>query len=288
MADYPGEGGIGLSAAIAFALDGKGYVGTGGGWAVSPFRVSKQFWEYDTITNAWTRLPDLPDSARWFATVFTVTGKGYVGTGEDISGDYHDDFWEYDPDSSVWIQRAPFPGEERRAALGFSLDSSGYITTGARSSAEFTDLWEWYQPTDSWSRRADYPGADGLGVALGTAFALGDHAYAGTGVNPNSDLQVDFWKFNPDSVSGMHGPDPMTLAASPSPTTGPITIQLDSDHSWGGLILVSNSVGQIVLQGNLECGNDRLQLDLITCPSGLYTITLFGGTGIWRGSVVKQ
>src|SRR5580765_3677596 len=81
--------------------------------------------------NTWTQKADIGTNNRFDAVGFSISGKGYVGTGYGGYYDgYYQDFWEYDPDLDAWTQKADFGGGIRRAAIGFSIGNKGYIGTG--------------------------------------------------------------------------------------------------------------------------------------------------------------
>ena len=84
-------GGQPRSYAVGFAINGKGYIGTG-----ASERGERDFWEYDPQTDVWTQRADFGGVSRWHAVGFSIENKGYIGTGYDGSGDVGD-FWEYDP-----------------------------------------------------------------------------------------------------------------------------------------------------------------------------------------------
>ncbi len=87
-AGFPGTA---RSNGTAFAIDGKGYFGTG----YDGVNKLNDFWEYDPATNNWTQRTDFPGSGRYDAVSFGVSGKGYIGAGYD--GNYLKDFYSFDP-----------------------------------------------------------------------------------------------------------------------------------------------------------------------------------------------
>ncbi len=183
IADF---GGAGRWNAVAFSIDGKGYVGTGASTVDS---YSNDLWEYDPNTNAWTQKADLHDGRR-FAVGFSIGSKGYIGTGQISSYDFLNDFWEYDPVLNLWMQKADFPGGKRFAAVGFSIGSKGYLGTGDNGTPK-KDFWEYDPLSDTWSQIADYAGNRYGAVS----FNIGSKGYVGTG----SDAQMpynDFWEYN--------------------------------------------------------------------------------------------
>ncbi len=79
---------------VAFTVNGKGYVATGGlsttGTAV---------WEYNPDTDLWTQKTSLEASSRLDAVGFAIGDIGYVATGKDGSAedDDFDDLWGFKP-----------------------------------------------------------------------------------------------------------------------------------------------------------------------------------------------
>lgn len=110
LADCPGSA---RSGATAFAIEDKGYLGTGYNYTnESGETYLNDFWEYDPASNVWTQKADFPGSARYDAVSFSVDGKGYIGAGYD--GNYLKDFYSYDPQSNIWTQIVSIGGTKRR------------------------------------------------------------------------------------------------------------------------------------------------------------------------------
>ena len=141
-----------LEGSVAFSIGNKGYAGTG----FAPvgdmsFELISQFWQYDPITDKWTRLADFAGGERWLAAGFSLGNKGYIGTGAAERGgspglDPQSDFWEYNPVTDTWTQRASLKGGKRVYAIGFSIGNKGYLglgtVQGPNSPESKTDLWE--------------------------------------------------------------------------------------------------------------------------------------------------
>src|SRR5215217_4907417 len=85
--------GVSRSAAFAFAIGSKGYVG--GGLNFTAGGSQKDFWEYNPLTDTWTQKADVGGGVRSGAVAFTIGSKGYVLTGAGASGKTKD-IWEYD------------------------------------------------------------------------------------------------------------------------------------------------------------------------------------------------
>jgi hypothetical protein len=86
--------------AVSFSIGNKGYIGTGVFWDESyTYTYYKDLWEYDPITDAWTKKSDFGGTARNGSAGFAIGNKGYIGTGATGAGAsfYKKDFWEYEP-----------------------------------------------------------------------------------------------------------------------------------------------------------------------------------------------
>jgi hypothetical protein len=199
-------GGSAREEAVAFAIGTKGYIGTG--WNGTTYY--KDFWEYDSATNAWTQKSDfgqissslsITGAERKGAVGFAIGTKGYIGTGQDGSG-FKKDFLEYNPATNYWTVMANFgytvsttdtDGTARASAVGFSIGTKGYVGTGIDASGYTSDFWAYDQATDTWTKLAAFGGgnrASAVGLGLGTK------GYIGTGWNGTT-YYKDFWEYNP-------------------------------------------------------------------------------------------
>ncbi|TRZ72144.1 MAG: T9SS C-terminal target domain-containing protein [Bacteroidetes bacterium] len=193
-------GGLRANAAF-FALNNKGYVGTG----QSSTQLFKDFWEYNPATNKWTRKADFGGVTRKCATGFAISSgninKGYIGTGLLPNGTTPinlQDLWEYDPAANSWSQKTDFPGTPRYAAVSFSTGGKGYLGTGINfvSTTEMTwyqDFYEYDPISNLWTRKSDFPGTE---RAFAAGFSIGSMGYIGTG-SSHRPYYSDFWEYNP-------------------------------------------------------------------------------------------
>lgn len=91
---------------VAFALDNRGYIGTG--YGRSNQKRLADFWEYNPVSNAWCKKADFwGGGAELWSSGFAIDKSGYVGLGHDQSA-YKSDFWAYDPATDSWSQLANF------------------------------------------------------------------------------------------------------------------------------------------------------------------------------------
>lgn len=195
IADFTG---LKRERAVAFTIDGKGYVGTGVGANDS---VKNDFWEFDPVVKTWTQMADLNGVERRNAIAFSINKKGYVGTGmnhsEAILGTPLADFMEFDPVNNSWNSKTNFPGANGDGvyfATGFSTDSKGYICGGKKGPNNYSEeLWEYAPLTDSWLQLQNFPG--GVRYQL-SSFVIDNLAYVGLGIDQDV-YRRDFWQFSP-------------------------------------------------------------------------------------------
>lgn len=153
-----------------------------------------------------TSLPknDFAGTARLGAVAFSISNKGYLGTGflYDGTEHYFNDFWEYDPATDVWAQKADFGGTARHLAVGFCIGSKGYIGTGADIVFR-KDFWEYDPAFNKWIQKADF-GGTARGAAFG--FAAGGKGYIGAGTD-GAAYRKDFWQYDPLTDSWLQKAD---------------------------------------------------------------------------------
>ncbi|MGV8139440.1 MAG: Kelch repeat-containing protein [Mangrovibacterium sp.] len=90
---YDDDYNIVRSSAVAFTVDGKGYVCT-----ASLGSVGSTVWEYDPGTDLWDEKTSFEGSSRNEAVAFTLNNIGYITTGRS-SGTYFDDLWRFEPNA---------------------------------------------------------------------------------------------------------------------------------------------------------------------------------------------
>ncbi len=149
MAIFPGAG---RDHAIGFSHGTKGYVMTGE--SPTPY---KDFWEYNSVTNAWTQLPSYPGAARSYGIGEVINDKAYIGFGHSTSA-YLTDWWEYDFINSTWTKKANFPSAGRDHPACASMNGKIYFGFGDNSSGNYKDWWQYDPTTDTWTAKTQYPG----------------------------------------------------------------------------------------------------------------------------------
>ena len=182
--------------AVGFSIGKKGYIGTGGidfGWS----SYDKDFWEWDQVTNVWSRKADYIGNIYYpvgaiGAPGFSIGTKGYIGTGYD---NWYDTLYEWESDTTslnynTWtIKSAALTNMV--CAVSFSINNYGYY--GFDSGGNYSqNIWEWNQLTNTWTQKADF-----IGPARTSAsgFSIGSKGYIGTGKDVNGFLR-DFWEWD--------------------------------------------------------------------------------------------
>ncbi len=136
--------GIALYESHTFAIGDTVYVvgGAGGNLVLE----HNEFWAYSTTANTWTQKLDFPGGTpRWYATTFSLSGKGYCGYGL-VGINYVSDFYSYNPASGEWIS-VPSNGLNllfNGGGGGVATANAGYCIAGTAYNAQpaTTDLWE--------------------------------------------------------------------------------------------------------------------------------------------------
>ncbi len=181
----PSVGAVGRADAAGCSINGKGYLGTG---FVTAY--TKDWWEYDTLTNMWTQKADFAGSPTVEAVCVAIGNKAYFLPFATT------DFYSYDPQINAWNLLASFPGPTRQGAIAFSIDAKGYFGLGASPTLSSTldDLWEYDPQMNVWTQKANLPALSRMHAA---AFAIGAKGYVGTGLNHTAGSLDDFWEYDP-------------------------------------------------------------------------------------------
>lgn len=220
-------GQFGRSGAVAFTLNGKGYVGGGYNLLNGSTNPLYDFYEFDPSvgsTGKWTRIANFGHtnpadtttvSARFGSGAFTVkdqAGKerAFVGWGQDINQYNYKDLWEYDATNNVWIQR-PGTGSKRTYPFIFVIDNMAYVGGGydlAGGSSYPVDFNKFdvtqLNPDGTgspWSAKNGLTGRDQNGNAItqpktrqqAVTFSIDGFGYLTTGSAGSGDC----WQYNP-------------------------------------------------------------------------------------------
>lgn len=171
-----------------------------------PFAVLSQ------TENFWTKKNDFAGMKRERCIGLSIDNVGYIGMGTDTNEMTHNDWWAYDAATDVWTQRASLPGSVRRNAIGVTVGSVAYVGLGIDSNeagpgVPLKDLWEYNPASNSWTQKADFPGAGGSGVYFATAFCLDYKLYVTGGKAGPFNLSDEVWEYKPFLNSWIQLPD---------------------------------------------------------------------------------
>ena len=84
-----------------FTIGNDAYSGCG----LNHLTLKNDFWKFNSITETWTQVADLPAAERCEAFSFSINGIGYVGGGQLLTSTVQD-FWAYDPGLNSWPQKS--------------------------------------------------------------------------------------------------------------------------------------------------------------------------------------
>jgi N-acetylneuraminic acid mutarotase len=196
------------SGAVAFSVNGKGYVGLG----YDGTNYLKDFWSYEPVAGVWTKVADFPGDARDGAIAFCIDNKCYVGTGHSSTLDYKD-FWQYNDVDNVWVSKPSVPKIERANAFSFVIDGKAYVGGGANNGTLVQDLYE-YDPiggangTGAWTEKNDLQddkndtdaNDKGYTIAreMAATFVISGKGYVATGKRLGQ-YNSQCWEYNPST-----------------------------------------------------------------------------------------
>lgn len=203
--------------AVAFSLNGKGYVGTG---LDKKGNFYNDFYCYDPVSDSWTKIANLPGVARARATAFSLNGKGYVIGGATYNNKYLSDVYVYDPATNSWTADQGLPYDRLAGASSFVINGKGYVLGGWDGSG-LAGYFLQFDPnnTPHWSSLMQIDTAKFAYFSIertdGVALPIGSDVYFVSGANiggttigtDEASPNLSSWKWNFSSGSWTKGPD---------------------------------------------------------------------------------
>jgi hypothetical protein len=176
---------------FSFSINGRLFFGRGYTEDLQRyvFERSTDFWEFDPVTNTYSRKKDIPIPIGPYSAYFSTSTKGYVL--------YAKRLFQYDPDSDEWTEMAPFPGKARLYQTGFSIDDMGYVGTGYSGiiGTSYTNEFYSYNESDNtWEYIGEIPFSTYPIDAVG--FSIYGMGYIMTGYEWNDD---EYFSFDPST-----------------------------------------------------------------------------------------
>lgn len=312
-ADLPGSG---RRNAIGFAMNGKGYVGTGIDNDEATIGVKlTDFWEYNPLTNTWLQKANFPGAGGtgiYYATGFSVEGKGYLCGGKIGPNNYSDELWEFKPATNQWTQRTDFPGGVRYNLSSLTIGNVAYIGLGTDQNVYRYDWWQYNPGNNQWTEKSHFIGGQRAGASTFELFGNG-YVCLGTNGGLKDDLfmyipALDSWypranyggserkqavAFAINNVgyvgtgSGVNGKkgsmhayipleslaiDDLSLLVSCFPNPAAQIVQISCNNNWINQLLLYDQSGRLVFQSTENTQLARLERNQL--PVGTYTVFL--------------
>lgn len=167
------------------------------------YQYQSDFWEYDPVSDSWRKLSDFPRINHMIMGAFDSKGKGYLVSCEAIGYISSMITFSYDPAEDLWKRKADFPGGVLGESLFATVRDRLFIFGGSyfNEAVPFFSraLWEYQPETNTWFRKADFPGT---GRWSPRGFVIGDRFYVGYGedisLTGSWELVDDLWEYDID------------------------------------------------------------------------------------------
>ncbi|SFS70650.1 Kelch repeat-containing protein [Sphingobacterium wenxiniae] len=198
--DIPNFPGTARQMAVGFAIDGKGFIGTGSDGTDD----LNDFYKYDPATKTWSKIADFPGRARYGAVAFSLGGYGYVGLGTTKTDAKFSDFFRYDPKTDKWETVATPFKYKKAEAFAFVIGDKAYVGGGYANSSDLPEDFYSFDGT-SWKALNDLKRDDNsftydVRKRSASAFVIGNSAYVVSGRSGTS-ITNTVWKYEPSSDS---------------------------------------------------------------------------------------
>ena len=174
---------------FGFGLDGKGYIVSG---LSSQADENSHFYQYDPVSNEWTRLEDFPGGARAYAIGDIWNGKAYFGFGTDGNNRLQD-LWVFDPADRTWTQLESCPCVGRSHPALIALNGKIFVGMGSTDDGNAKDWWEYDMASNSWTQKPDFPAP---ARHHPYQFGIGEYVYAGLG-HGDGFISNEWFRYDP-------------------------------------------------------------------------------------------
>ncbi len=139
---------------------------------------------------------------------FVIGDKGYIVSGETLSGTTLNQFWEYNFSTNQWTNKGNSPLGKRADASAFVVNNKAYMGLGYEIGSSGTKLykndWVQYDPaTNSFVSMASFPA---FRRADADGFVINSSVYVGCGLNATDNFN-DFWKYSTSSNTWTQQPN---------------------------------------------------------------------------------
>lgn len=142
----------GVNRMVTFAINGKGYAGTG--WNGS--KNSGELWEYNPDNDTWTKKAPFPGAARAEAIGFSIGNKGYIGGGESYESSSgpnkpvtkFNDLYSYSPVSDSWSRVDSLKNNNYISMIANAVNGKAFIGTGFKNPNIFSNEFWSFKPVN--------------------------------------------------------------------------------------------------------------------------------------------
>ncbi|MBN2757427.1 MAG: hypothetical protein JXR51_09640 [Bacteroidales bacterium] len=211
--------------AVCFNKGDTVYFGTGNQRYIgaSTAYLTKDFWQYDPVEDAWAQLTAFPTGAYegitnavgfaltfYYAPTEKYVNRLYMGLGDFIGDDSYthktNHFWEYNLETNTWKSVENFQGLPTTESASFAIKDKAYVGTGSYNSPQnawylFDPVTEYdaYDTRPSWRQIETPGGSSGSGRTGAIAFSVNNRGYFGLGRTELNQFLTDFYEFDPNS-----------------------------------------------------------------------------------------
>ena len=189
---------------VIYVMNDKIYMGLGHTTnGDSLVNLQNDFWEYDLSDRSWRPMSDSPGCYSALMASFVYKDKGYLISTGAMWEEYPMMIRMFDPVSGKWTKKADFPGEKVSNTLTLVAEDRIFVIGGSfvygKNPVHSNCLWEYVPDTDTWFRRADFPGTARSDMH---GFVISGRLYAGFGYENMRgdwlDYTRDLWEYLPD------------------------------------------------------------------------------------------
>jgi N-acetylneuraminic acid mutarotase len=272
----PGDIPFGRYSPFGFTINGKGYMG--GGLTVTSQATGEagtDFWEFDPTTNTWSQKADYPGAPLYETASFVIGNQAYVCTGTSFSSPgFSKENWQYDQPTNTWTRKADFGGVEHRECTAFASGGKGYLGLGYSITERYTfgtkDWWQYDPATDTWTKKADFPGGKRQGAAgfviNNKGYVCSGHSFISDGNTVTHTWYNDLWKYNPSTDTWTQKADLPSYAR-----------ELPVAFSAMNMGIIATGEGPSLLSGHNTILNDCWEYD--ATGNKWYSLPNVGGGG---------
>jgi N-acetylneuraminic acid mutarotase len=268
------------SAAVAFWINGKGYLALGAEDQIWQPQYLTDLWEFDPPSGTWSQKASLPSAGRVGARAFVLHGKAYVVGGDTLvgAGGTTNDVWVYDPFDDAWQQRASIPGPNLGTSIvATHIGDHGYVCGESH-------LWEYDPYDDTWQPGTPPPVPFN---AASFAFSVGDKGFFGGGHGAIGKIFYEYSPADDDLIVHVPQTGVEQLKIWPNPVRDGM-LHVRFPNLTGAHVDVLDVAGRRVHSRSISRSSDGLHLQLPNAAPGVYTVRVRTAGAMVTGRIVVE